>query len=143
MHEATRRLLSVILQRTEGFNGKGKSLLLCATNRKQDLDAALLSRFDLSIRYDLPSIEARVAILKRYAKQFSTQKETLHKLAESMEGFSCREMKEVCEHAERNWAARKIRGEKLLSVPSIDVYLQCAKMRTASSASSSSSPYIA
>ena len=59
MHEATRRILSVVLQRVEGFKGKGKSLLICATNRRSDLDAALLSRFDLSIKFELPDFETR------------------------------------------------------------------------------------
>ena len=59
MHEATRRSLSVVLQRLEGFNGKSKSLLICATNRRSDLDAALLSRFDLSIKFELPDFETR------------------------------------------------------------------------------------
>ena len=48
MHEATRRMLSVLLRRLDGFRQDGKgTLTVCATNRKSDLDAALLSRFDL------------------------------------------------------------------------------------------------
>lgn len=65
MHEATRRILSVLLQRVEGFQGRGENILIGATNRKQDLDAALISRFDTSIRYQLPDAETRQAILKR------------------------------------------------------------------------------
>ena len=65
MHEATRRILSVILQRVEGFQGGGNNVLIGATNRKKDLDAALISRFDTSIRYKLPDYETRQAILKR------------------------------------------------------------------------------
>ena len=42
MHEATRRLLSVILQRVEGLEGHADCTLICATNRRQDLDPALL-----------------------------------------------------------------------------------------------------
>lgn len=66
MHEATRRILSVILQRVEGFQGSGNNVLIGATNRKQDLDAALISRFDTCIRYQLPDQETRLAILKRW-----------------------------------------------------------------------------
>ncbi|CAM9719179.1 unnamed protein product, partial [Heterosigma akashiwo] len=54
MHEATRRVLSVVLQRIEGFRGGGQNTLVCATNRRQDLDAALLNRYDLTLRFDLP-----------------------------------------------------------------------------------------
>jgi AAA+ superfamily predicted ATPase len=34
MHEATRRILSVILQNIEGFKQGNKNVLICATNRK-------------------------------------------------------------------------------------------------------------
>jgi len=55
MHEATRRLLSVILQRVDGLEGPSKATLVCATNRRQDLDPALLSRFDLTLNFGLPN----------------------------------------------------------------------------------------
>jgi len=70
MHEATRRILSVILQRVEGFQGRGNNILIGATNRKEDLDAALISRFDTSIRYQLPDFDTRQAILKRWVPCF-------------------------------------------------------------------------
>ena len=35
MHEATRRILSVILQKIEGFQEGNRSVLVCATNRQQ------------------------------------------------------------------------------------------------------------
>lgn len=59
MHEASRRLLGVLLREIDGFNhrdsgssssdGSGgdsskRSVVIGATNRRQDLDAALLSR---------------------------------------------------------------------------------------------------
>lgn len=51
MNEATRRLLSVLLRFLEGFDNSNlnkdsvntkRSILICATNRKQDLDAVLV-----------------------------------------------------------------------------------------------------
>lgn len=60
MHEASRRLLGVLLREIDGFNhrdsggsssdGSGgdsskRSVVIGATNRRQDLDAALLSRW--------------------------------------------------------------------------------------------------
>lgn len=39
MHEATRRILSVLLRRIEGFeSGTNGSLVIGATNRRDDLD---------------------------------------------------------------------------------------------------------
>jgi len=44
-HEASRRLLSVLLREVDGFEtSERRSIVIGATNRKQDLDAALLSR---------------------------------------------------------------------------------------------------
>lgn len=45
MHEATRRLLGVLLRHLDGFESNKRSVVIAATNRKQDLDPALLSRY--------------------------------------------------------------------------------------------------
>lgn len=44
LHEASRRLLSVLLREIDGFDMSKRTVVIGATNRKQDLDAALLSR---------------------------------------------------------------------------------------------------
>jgi ATP-dependent 26S proteasome regulatory subunit len=71
MHEASRRVLSTLLRKIDSFESSTDVLLICATNRKQDLDAAMLSRIDLSIKFSLPDKHSRAAIFKRYAKQMS------------------------------------------------------------------------
>ena len=58
MHEATRRILGVLLRQLDGFEGK-RSIVIGATNRKQDLDPALRSRFDTSIFFQLPNPTCR------------------------------------------------------------------------------------
>jgi hypothetical protein len=93
MHEASRRILSVLLQKVEGFSSAKKTTVVCATNRKQDLDAALISRFDLCIRYELPHQSTRQAVFRRYAKQLSDS--DLTNLAALSSGLSCRDIKEV------------------------------------------------
>ena len=45
------------------------NIVICATNRREDLDPALLSRFDLIIPFDLPGARAREAVFEMYAKQ--------------------------------------------------------------------------
>ncbi|PKA50607.1 26S protease regulatory subunit 6B like [Apostasia shenzhenica] len=42
MHEATRRILSVLLRQIDGFEQEKRVVVIAATNRKQDLDPALL-----------------------------------------------------------------------------------------------------
>lgn len=59
MHEATRRLLGVLLRQLDGFGPQSKSIVVGATNRHQDLDPALLSRFDAAVTFGLPSEENR------------------------------------------------------------------------------------
>ena len=61
MHEATRRLLGVLLRQLDGFGPQSKSIVVGATNRRQDLDPALLSRFDASVTFGLPSESNRCA----------------------------------------------------------------------------------
>lgn len=38
MHEASRRILSTLLRKIDSFESSSDVLLICATNRKQDLD---------------------------------------------------------------------------------------------------------
>ena len=59
LHEATRRILSTLLRKIDGFESDGEVLVVCATNRKKDLDPALVSRIDLSVRFDLPDAMTR------------------------------------------------------------------------------------
>jgi ATP-dependent 26S proteasome regulatory subunit len=54
MHEGSRRILSVLLRKLDSFESSDDVLVICATNRKEDLDKAMLSRVDLSIKFDLP-----------------------------------------------------------------------------------------
>ena len=61
MHEATRRLLGVLLRQLDGFGPQSKSIVVGATNRRQDLDPALLSRFDAAVTFGLPSEPNRCA----------------------------------------------------------------------------------
>lgn len=59
LHEATRRILSTLLRKIDSFESDGEVLVICATNRKKDLDPALVSRIDLTIRFDLPDDSTR------------------------------------------------------------------------------------
>ena len=111
MHEATRRSLSVLLRRLDGFDANESTVLIAATNRPQDLDAALISRFELSITFPLPDQSTREAIFGLYAAHL--RPEERERLAISAGGASGRDLRDVCEAAERKWAARRVRQEKV------------------------------
>lgn len=94
IHEASRRILSTLLRKIDSFESSTDVLLICATNRKDDLDAALLSRIDMSVKFELPDKHSRAQIFKRYAKQLD--KLDLEKLADLSEGLSGRNISDIC-----------------------------------------------
>lgn len=51
MHEGSKRVLSTLLRKIDSFESSTDVLLIAATNRKDDLDSAMLSRIDLSITF--------------------------------------------------------------------------------------------
>ncbi len=65
IHEGTRRILSTLLRKIDGFESDGEVLVIMATNRKKDLDPALVSRLDMSIHFDLPDERMRSLIFQR------------------------------------------------------------------------------
>jgi len=128
MHEATRRLLGVLLRQLDGFDGGKRSVVIAATNRKQDLDPALRSRFDAAVRFGLPDEPSRAQILAQYARHLSPP--DLAALAAATGGFSGRDLRDVCEQAERRWASKIIRGdvgEDML--PGVSDYQEMAQRR--------------
>ncbi|CAN8308425.1 unnamed protein product [Cochlearia groenlandica] len=134
MHEATRRVLSVLLRQIDGFEQDKKVVVIAATNRKQDLDPALISRFDSMIMFGLPDLQTRQDIIAQYAKQLS--KPELVQLAQATEAMSGRDIRDVCQGAERTWASKLIRrakasgGEKQkVTLPPIQEYLESAEAR--------------
>lgn len=66
-HEASKRLVAQLLTLMDGFDNKGKSVIvIAATNRVDTLDPALTrpGRFDWEIEFGLPSRTDRYEILK-------------------------------------------------------------------------------
>ncbi|XP_018460775.1 uncharacterized protein LOC108831758 [Raphanus sativus] len=134
MHEATRRVLSVLLRQIDGFEQDKKVVVIAATNRKQDLDPALISRFDSMIMFGLPDLQTRQEIIAQYAKQLS--KPELVQLAQATEAMSGRDTRDVCQGAERTWASKLIRRAKAIgleqqqvTLPPIQEYLESAEAR--------------
>ncbi|MDH5719810.1 MAG: ATP-binding protein [Spirochaetia bacterium] len=126
--EATRRMLSVLLRKIEGIESKTNYLTIGATNRKQDLDQALLSRFDTILEFPLPDIDDIANILKLYAKHLN--KDENLKLAEKLKGYSPRAIKDICRRAERSQAREMIdSGEKEVKLPGIEKYINSFSLR--------------
>ncbi|KAJ9689802.1 hypothetical protein PVL29_012464 [Vitis rotundifolia] len=132
MHEATRRILSVILRQIDGFEQDKKVVVIAATNRKQDLDPALISRFDSMITFGLPENQDRQKIAAQFAKHLTESE--LVEFATATEGMSGRDIRDICQQAERHWASKVIRGQapkdgEQVILPPIQLYIESAKTR--------------
>ena len=110
MFEATRRVLSVLLRKIDGFDAREGILTIGATNRVDDLDRALLSRFDSIIRFPLPGATERAQIFRSYARHLDQA--SLEELAPLSRGLSGRTIEDICELAERRWARLLIAEKK-------------------------------
>ncbi|KAH0435519.1 hypothetical protein IEQ34_026600 [Dendrobium chrysotoxum] len=132
MHEATRRILSVLLRQIDGFEQEKRVLVIAATNRKQDLDPALISRFDSIIAFGLPDHQTRAEIAAQYAKHLKESE--LVQFASVTEDMSGRDIKDICLQAERHWASKLIRGQVANNstearLPPLEEYIKSAKQR--------------
>ncbi|MBU1613552.1 ATP-binding protein [Patescibacteria group bacterium] len=126
MFEATRRVLSVLLRKLDGIDSVTSTITIGATNRKNDLDHALISRFDQCIHFPLPNISERAAIFANYAAHL--EKENFIGLAELSKDLSGRNIKDICELTERRWARKLIVKKMEPSPPPYEYYRQTAKI---------------
>lgn len=69
-HSENNQTINALLNELDGFNGSEGVLTICATNRLEDLDSALIrpGRFDKQLAVPLPEKEDRIEILKVHAK---------------------------------------------------------------------------
>jgi len=149
IHEVTRRILSVLLRQLDGLDANdGKDnkenevvdkkwhiVLVGATNRPSDLDAALRSRFNKTIDFPLPDEPTRATIFKAYAK--TLQPAELAQLASHSDGFSCRDIRECADDAEHLYVAQLLNkggfdmSLSSLQPPPYKTYLEAIKSRQA------------
>jgi hypothetical protein len=129
MPEYTRRLLSVLLRQMQGLVDTSGVVIIGATNRKDDLDPALLSRFTRSVYFPLPNEEERAAIIGYYAKQLSPDERLA--LARLCEGRSGREIEDGCGTAERMWATELVASGGQASAPPVDRYAGAFRLKFA------------
>ena len=126
MFEATRRILSVLLRKLDGMNPAENTITIGATNRMNDLDPALLSRFDQIIKFPYPNIEERAAIFSNYATHL-TDDECSHLGLKSV-NVTGRNIKDICEQAERRWARKIIVKNMEAAPPPFDYYRQSLQL---------------
>ncbi len=114
MFEATRRILSVLLRKLDGIESTNSTITIGATNRKNDLDHALISRFDQIIHFPMPEAKERASIFSNFARHLTAEDCAI--LGQRSNGLSGRNIKDICEFTERRWA-RKILVKKMEASP--------------------------
>lgn len=91
-----RRILNSFLQLVE--HDVSQSLVLAATNHPSILDTALFRRFDDVLRYELPSHDAIVDLLKRRLKRTEAQLDW-DSVASQAKGLSFADVQRACDDA--------------------------------------------
>jgi len=95
-----RRVKTQLLSEIQGLKSTSEKTLLVlgATNRPWDLDAAMLSRFEKKVHVPLPDIPARAAIFKIHTAGINSalNDEDYIELAARSEGYSGRDIANVC-----------------------------------------------
>ncbi len=102
-HEASEKVLSIVLQRMDGLKATGNVTVIAATNRKDKLDAAFLSRMNLIIPVELPDPSGVSAILEsRFRKRERDNETTILSddidfdlLGERLHGLSGRNLEDL------------------------------------------------
>ena len=94
-HEASKRVVAQLLTLMDGFSRDENVIVIAATNRPSDLDAAIRrpGRFDWEIEFPLPSGEDREDILSKSANRLKTSGDLPHAItAANTEGWSSAEL---------------------------------------------------
>lgn len=101
-HDEREQTLNQLLSELDGFEPSENVIVIAATNRPDILDKALLrpGRFDRQITIDLPSQEARAAILKIHARNKPLAKDVdLEKISRATPGFSGADLENLLNEA--------------------------------------------
>ncbi len=102
--EAATGVVQTFLTELDGFKSKKMEkpvIIIAATNKPWLLDEAILSRFDKKIYVPLPDKEARIQLFRLHLekKGFEVKGITYEELAELTEGYSGRDIANVCREA--------------------------------------------
>jgi SpoVK/Ycf46/Vps4 family AAA+-type ATPase len=95
-----RRILNSFLQFME--QDQSESLIVATTNHEELLDRALFRRFDVILRYDLPSPELAVSAIQGRLHGFDTSNVSWSEVATAASGLSHAEIIGAAEDAARN-----------------------------------------
>lgn len=102
-HEASARLVSILLAEMDGLTGASDVLLIGSANALSTMDRAVLDRFDTRIEFTLPGLEQRRATLSYYARHLAEA--DVDELAVRTEGWNFRRLARFAEAVVRGFVA--------------------------------------
>ncbi|GLV38274.1 uncharacterized protein CBL_12922 [Carabus blaptoides fortunei] len=116
-HEASRRFKSELLSQMDGILGQDDEIFILATsNLPWEIDAAILRRFEKKVYVDVPNLEARRAMFKKYL-QLSNEDcysaEDLDRFSSQTGTFSGNDIRLVCKEAKMKVVRRRIAKREL------------------------------
>lgn len=126
------RTMLELLNQLDGFSTLENVKVICATNRPDTLDPALMrsGRFDRKIELPLPNLEARKEILIIHSKKMKTSKDVnFGELARTTENFNGAMLKAVC--VEAGMVALKRNAEEIIHNDFIDGIAQVQSKKRA------------
>jgi len=88
-------------------NTLSKTIIFAATNRLEDVDAAILRRLPMKFKVDKPDLAARSSIIQNLLREYETDFD-IKKLAENTLDFTGSEIFELCRSAAVNALAEKM-----------------------------------
>jgi len=100
--EVEKRVVAQLLALMDGLEGRGKVVVLAATNRPNALDPALRrpGRFDREIEIGVPDKQGRLEILQIHTRNMPLAKDVdLNRLAEMTHGFVGADLAALCREA--------------------------------------------
>ncbi len=101
--ETTARLTSILLNELDGLQEQTYLLIIGATNDPQQLDSAVLDRFDVKIHFPKPDISQIKKVLSYYARHL--RQEEINDIVPSMEGWSIRQISRFCKEVLRQYVS--------------------------------------
>ncbi|EFO12434.1 hypothetical protein LOAG_16099, partial [Loa loa] len=114
MHPHANQTVNQLLSEMDGFNTNDGVIVIGATNRVNDLDAALLrpGRFDIQVQVPYPDLEGRKEIIQLYLGRISVNDDVNEDvLARGTTGFTGAEIENMI-----NQAALKAAGDGFMKV---------------------------
>jgi len=121
--EVERRVVAQLLDLMDGLKGRGRVIVIAATNRPNAIDPALRrpGRFDREVEIGVPGYEGRLEILKIHTRHMPIDKTVnLEELASKTYGFVGADLEALCKEAAMHTLRRllpeiKIKEGELIS----------------------------